>query len=112
MKSVYRKCSTKLAYTKKRTLMLCSYQYGTIASKSRISARVNKTQCLLSCQSLLFHTTSSEPIIKGNDTAAGSCCNVALDIDVTDKMSTLKQKAVSASRKDGMCFQCSDVSCS
>lgn len=75
---------------------------GTIASKSRVSARVNKTQCLPSCHSLLFHTASSEPIIKGNDTAAGSCCNAALDIDATDKRSTLKQKPVSASRKNRM----------
>lgn len=105
-------CTTKLAYTKKRAFMLCSYQYGTTASKSRVSARVNKTQCLPSCHSLLFHAASSEPIVKGNDTAAGSCCNVALDFDATDKRNTLKQKPVSASRKNGMCLQCSDASLS
>lgn len=112
VKSVYRKCSTKLAYTKKSTFMLCSYQYGTIASKSRISARVNKTQCLPYCHSLLFHAASSEPILEGNDTAAGSCCNVALDIDATDKRSTLNQKPVPACRKNRMSFQCSDASLS
>lgn len=96
--------------TLKKEQSCCAHnQYGTIASKSRVSARVNKPQCLPSCHSLLFHAASSEPIVKGNDTAAGNCCNVALDIDATDKRSTLKQKPVCASRKNGMCFQCSDV---
>lgn len=94
--------------TLKKEHSCCAHNhYGTIASKSRVSARVNKPQCLPSCHSLLFHAASSEPIVKGNDTAAGSCCNVAPD--ATDKRSTLKEKPVCASRKNGMCFQCSDT---
>lgn len=108
-KSAYRKCSSKLAYTKKRASILCSYQYGAIASKSRVSAKVNKTQCLPSCHSLLLQGASSEPIVKGNSTAAGSCCNMALNFDTTDKRNILKQKPVSLSKKKGMCFQCSDA---
>ena len=109
VKSAYRKCSTRLAYTKKRASMLRSYQYGSIASKSRVSARVNKTQCLPSCHSLLLQGDSSEPIVKGNGTAAGSCCNMALNFDTTDKRNTLKQNPI-LSKKKGMCFQCSDAS--
>lgn len=81
--------------------MLCSYQYGSIASKSRVSARVNKTQCLPSCHSLLLQVASSEPIIKGKGTAAGSCCNMALQFDTRDKKNTLKQPPVSPSEREG-----------
>lgn len=108
MKSAYRKCSTKLACTKKRASMLCSCQYSSIASKSRVSARVNKTQCLLSCHSLL-QGASSEPIVKGSGTAAGSSCNMALNFDTTDKRNTLKQKPAFLSKQRRMCFQCSDT---
>lgn len=79
-----------------------------LLAKAELSARVNKTQCLPSCHSLLFHAASSEPIIKGNDTAAGSCCNVALDIDATDKSS--KNQCLPPGRTG--CFQCSDASLS
>jgi len=110
VKSAYRKYSTRLAYVKKRASMLCSYQYGSIASKSRVSARVNKTQCLLSCHSLLLQGASSEPIIKGNGTVAGSRCNMALNFDTTDNRNTLKQTPVSLTKQNRMCFQCSDTS--
>lgn len=110
VKSAYRKCSTRLAYTKKRASMLCSYQYGSIASKSRVSARVNKIQCLPSCHSLLLQGASSGPMVKGNGIAAGSCRNMALNFDTTDKRNTLKQKPASLSKKKGLCFQCSDAS--
>lgn len=104
-----RKHSTRLAHTKKRAPMLCSYQYGSIASKSRVSARVNKTQCLPSCHSLL-QGASSEPTVKGNATAAGSCCYMALHSDCTVKRNIMKQKTVFLSKKKRMCFQCSDAS--
>lgn len=109
MKAVYRKCSTPSLPTLKKEHSCCAHnQYRTIASKSRVSATVNKPQCLPSCHSLLFYVASSE-LVRGNDTAAGSCCNVALDTDTTDKRSTLKQNPVSASRKNGTCFQCSNA---
>lgn len=103
-KSAYRKCSSKLAYTKKRASILCSYQYGAIASKSRVSAKVNKTQCLPSCHSLLLQGASSEPIVKGNGTAAGICCDMALNFDTTDKRNALKQKTSVSLQKEGDVF--------
>lgn len=110
VKSAYRKCSTRLAYNKnKRASMLCSYQHGFTASRSRVSARVNTTQCLPSCHSLLLQGASSEPIVKGNGTAAGSCCNMSVHFDTPHKRNTLKQNLVSLFKKKGMCFQCCDA---
>lgn len=110
-KSAYRKCSTRLAYAKKkRASVLRSYQYGSITSQSRVSARVNKTWCLPSCHSLLLQGASSEPTVKGHGTTAGSGCSIALNFDTTDRRNTLKQTPASLSQRWG-CVSCAVMLC-